>query len=181
MKKLVILLFSSLIFASCGTSNKNLTEVKNPFNGSSYQSNKRWFRATASGESTNMETSKDKAMLIAKQRLASSIQTTLKSVGESYTSERSADTQIGDFEGRFQNLTREVLNQVLVDVGVIGEKVYQNKSNNFVTFIALEARKRQVYKKLKEIAKLRNTLSEKDKEYIQDMLNNAIKDLDDND
>jgi hypothetical protein len=181
MKRLMIILFGAMALQSCSPKMEGLTEVKTPFKGGKYEGNNRWFRATASGESMNLETSKDKAMLTAKQRLASSVQTTIKTVSEDYKGERQADNAIGDFNDRFQAITREVMSQILVEVQMIDEKTYTNKAKNYVTYVALEARKKTVYQKLKEIALQKQSLSDKDKKYIQEMMDKAIKDIGDGD
>jgi hypothetical protein len=120
-------------------------------------------------------------MLSAKQRLASSVQTQIKNVSESYKGERQVEGSIGDFNERFQQLTREVMSQILVEIDVIDEKQYKTKQNNYITWVALEARKKTIYKKLKQQAKMQRSLSEKDKETIEKMIDEAIKDLEDND
>lgn len=169
-----------MLLMACGAP-KGLTEVKSPFSGSSYEGNNRYFRATASGESTDMETAKSKAMLTAKQKLASFVQTQIKQVAENYSGERQADNNIAEFNARFQQLTREVLNQVLVEINVIGDKTYKNEKGNFVNYVALEARKKDVYLKLKEIALQRQSLNEKDKQFVQQMIDKAIQDCGDDD
>jgi cell division protein FtsB len=179
MKNLIILFGTAiLLLASCG-SPKGLTEVKSPFSGSSYEGNRRFFRATASGESTDLETSKSKAMLSAKQKLASFVQTQIKQVAENYSGERQAGDNIAEFNARFQQLTREVLNQVLVEINVIGDKTYKNGKGNYESYVALEARKKAVYKRLKEVSMQNKSLSEKDKELVQQMIDKAIQDCDD--
>lgn len=182
MKKyLLAALVITSIFTACKTKMEGMSEVKTPFSGNKYEGNKRWFKAVASGESMNLETSKDKAMISAKQRLAASVQTQLKNVSENYKGERVVGDNMGDFNERFQQLTREITNQTLVEVQLIEQKVFQNNTNkNYVTWVAIEARKRIVYKKLKEIANTRTSLSDKDKAYINQMLDDAIKELDDN-
>lgn len=182
MKKILLFAFIAMVAFACGTNKKKategLTEIKGPFSGNKYESNRRYFRATGSGESINLESSRSQAMLLAKQRLASSVQTQIKSVQEAYSSDRKAEGGT-EFEERFQNLTREVLNQIIVDVSTIDEKTFQKSDGTYITYLALEARKKTTYKKLKEIAKQRTTLSDKDKKYIEDMIDSAIKDLDD--
>lgn len=182
MKKYVALFFViSLVVSSCKSKMDGMNEIKTPFSGNKYEGNNRWFRAVASGESMNLETSKDKAILSAKQRLASSVQTQLKQVTESYKGERMVGDNLGDFNERFQQLTREVMNQALVEVQTIDEKVYQNPTNkHYVTWVALEARKKKVYKKLQEIAQTRKNLSDNDKAYINQLLEQTIKELNDN-
>jgi hypothetical protein len=181
MKTFVIALLTITTLAiGCKSKVAGLTEVKTPFEGNKYEGNKRWVRAVASGESMSLETSKDKAMLSAKQRLASSMQTEIKNVTENYKGERTVDGSIGEFNERFQQLTREVMSQILVEVQTIDEKIYQNTQKNYVTWVALEARKKTIYKKLKEQAKLRQSLSEKDKATIEKMIDEAIVELGDN-
>lgn len=175
-----ILLWALLLGITACKSNKELTEVKTPFRGNAYESNNRWFRATGSGESLNLETSKDKALLAAKQRLAATIQTQIKQVSESYKGERMVGDDMGDFNERFQQLTREVMNQVLVDVRTIDEKTFQQTGNkHYVTWVALEARKRDVYKQLKAIAASKPGLSDKDKAYIKHLMDDALAELKD--
>lgn len=181
MKKLIsILALSVLIAISCGAP-KGLTEVKSPFSGSSYEGSRRFFRATGSGESRDAETAKSKALLLAKQRLASFVQTQINQVAENYSAERQISDNLGDFSTRFQQLTREVLSQTIVDISIIGDKTYKNKSGNFVSYIALEAKKKVVYQKLKEISLLRNNLTPNDKEAISNMIEKAIKEAESND
>lgn len=181
MKQIIVLSLTLLIIGvGCKSKMNGLTEVKTPFSGSKYEGNKRWVRAVASGESQNLETSKDKALLQAKQRLASSFQTEIKNLTENYKGERQVDDNIAEFNERFQSLTREVMSQLLVEVQTIDEKVFMNKQNNYVTWVALEARKKTIYKKLKEQAKSKASLSSKDKAVIEKMIDDAIADLDDN-
>ena len=75
MKKISTVFLALVIISGCSFKMAGMKEVKEPFSGSKYASNGRWFRGTGSGESMNLETSKDKAMLSAKQRLASGVQT----------------------------------------------------------------------------------------------------------
>jgi hypothetical protein len=180
-----VILYASMLvmgyITACKTVPEGMSEVKSPFSGSKYESNRRWFRATASGESMNLETSKDKALLSAKQRLAGQIQTQVKNVAESYKGERQADNTLDEYNERFQQMTREVMNQVLVEAQIMETKTYVTKDKRYTTFVALEARKRIVYRRLKDVAKSKTSLSEADKKYISEMMDKAIKDLEDED
>jgi len=177
-KKLLVLVFAMLVFA-CKLKKEN--HIQNPFRASKYQSNKNYFRADASAQSTNYETSRDKALLLAKQRLASSIQTGIKSLSESYQNERNIDDANGDFNQRYQQLTREVTNLLLFDVAKIGEKTYKNNNSTFTTFVAVEARKKTIYANFKEMAKNNKSISESDKKTIENIVNKAISQTNDND
>ena len=170
-----------LFSGACSGTKNGLTEVKTPFSGNRYESNPKWFRSTGSGESIDLETSRSKAMLLAKQRLASSVETNMKSVAENYAGERTAGETTADFNARFQSLTREVLNTVLVDASVFDQKTYQKQDKNYISYVAMEARKKTIYAKIKERATLQKSLSEKDKAEISKMIDKAIVDLDDKD
>lgn len=181
MKNYVIALLSILIIGTaCNSSKDGLKKVKTPFSGSSYESNRRFFRSVASGESINLETARSKAMLTANQRLASSVQTEIKNVSESYQNERNVDGQLGNFGERFQQLTREVMSTTLIGSNKMDEKVFQKSDNTYQVWVAMELRKREMYKKLKEQALAKNTLSEKEKKAISEMIDKSISELDDN-
>ena len=177
MKKLIIALsVFALILGSCKTKQKGMTEVNEVFSGNKYEGNNRFFRATGSGESSDLETAKDKALLLSKQRLASSVQTQIKQVAENYKGDVQDASNIGDFKQRFQQLTREVLNQIIVEINVIDQKTFRRDGNgNYVSHVALEAKKKAVYLKLKEIASARTGLSQKDKDAVQQMIDETIK------
>lgn len=182
MKRLPIVLLALLLIAQgCGSSKNGMKEVKTPFSGSAYESNRRFFRAVASGESVNLETARSKAMLTANQRLASSVETELKNVSENYTNERNADGQLGDFGSRFQQLTREVMSTTLIGSHMINEKIYQKADKSYLVWVALELRKKEMYKQLKKKAKESNTLSDKEKKAIEEMIDKSIEELQDND
>jgi len=114
------------------------------------------YRADASATSANMQASREKALLAAKQRLASLINSKIKSVTDRYMNE----TEVADrsnFEQKFENLTREVVNQTLVDVKVTCEKTGTIDGGKYQTFIALEASKTAIRDGIS------NNLSNKDK------------------
>lgn len=170
--KLTLLFFISLTLSCSSTKN----QIKDPFSSSRYQSNNKYFRASASAVSINLETAKDKALLTAKTRLAGLVQTNLKTLNENYQNERNINQNLGDFNERFQQLTREVTNQLLFDISIIDAKTFKNNDNSYTTFVALEASKKTVYLKLKEIALQRKDLLEKDKELINSLINNLTHD-----
>jgi hypothetical protein len=119
-------------------------------------------------------------MLTANQRLASSVQTEIKNVSESYQNERNVDGQLGNFGERFQQLTREVMSTTLIGSNKMDEKVFQKTDNTYQVWVAMELRKKEMYKKLKEQALAKNTLSEKEKKAISEMIDKSISELDDN-
>jgi len=72
-----------LIAAACasGTLGKR---VKEPFTGSAYESNNRFFRASGKGESSQDNIARGKADIDAKAQLAGQVNTTMKQVADQY-------------------------------------------------------------------------------------------------
>lgn len=114
------------------------------------------YRADASATSANMQASREKALLAAKQRLASLINSKIKSVTDRYMNETEVEDR-SNYESKFENLTREVVNQTLIDVKVTCEKTGSVNGGKYQTFIAVEASKTAIRDGIS------NNLSNKDK------------------
>jgi hypothetical protein len=69
----------------------------------------------------------------------------------------------------------------LINISIIGDKTYKNKNGNFISYIALEAKKKVVYEKLKELSLVRKNLTPADKNAISNMIENAINEAEKND
>jgi hypothetical protein len=90
-----------------------------------------------------MITAKKIGLQNAKSEMAGMIQTTMKKVTEQYTNQR----QVGstqEFNNKFEELAREVTNQTLVDVAVIGEKIFKETNNTYTYWVAIEANKKSI-------------------------------------
>ncbi len=142
----IVAAFSTAVsFSSCKKqenvveANKGAQEIIIPCKDEG-RSTKTHFRADASASSQDMSLSREKALSAAKQRVASLINTQIKSVTDRYVNE----TEVGansDFEQKFENLTREVVNQTLVDISVTCEKNFQEANGKYTTYVAIEVDK----------------------------------------
>lgn len=112
-------------------------EVVVPCSGPDYFTNSKVFRANSIGESMDQVTSKKKALTNARNELAQSIATTVKTVTDNYTNSREMNKR-EELEQRFEQLNREVVDQTLQGVRTICEKLVQTKDNQYKTYIALE-------------------------------------------
>jgi len=112
-------------------------EVVVPCSGPEYFTNTKIFRANSIGESMDQVTSKKKALTNARNELAQSIQTTVKTVTDNYTNSREMNKR-EELEQRFEQLNREVVDQTLQGVRTICEKLVQTKDGNYKTYIAIE-------------------------------------------
>jgi hypothetical protein len=112
-------------------------EIVVPCSGPDFFTNNKVFRANSIGESMDQVTSKKKALTNARNELAQSIQTTVKTVTDNYTNSRSMNRK-EELEQKFEQLNREVVEQTLQGVRTICEKLVQTKDGNYKTYVALE-------------------------------------------
>jgi len=141
-----MLIISAFVISSCGGSKKmdkdtaertgGFHELKLPCADKGV-SDKHYFRASSVGHSRDLATSREKALLMTKQRLATLISSTLKSVTERYVNEMDAG-EGNEFSQTFENLTRDVVKQKLGDIKIICEKTGQKDDGTYDTYMAIE-------------------------------------------
>ncbi len=145
MKKLTysLLVLAAAVFA-VGCKGKKETaqpkgevEVIVPCSGSEYFTTNKVFRANSIGESQDQQTSKKKALTNARNELAQSIQTTVKTVTDNYVNSREMNNR-EEVEERFESLNREIVDQTITGVRTICEKLMKTESGTYKTYIALE-------------------------------------------
>ncbi len=112
-----------------------------------FMSTKKYFRASAVGESMDQMVSKKKGMSNVKGELAGLIQTTMKGVTDNYIKSSEANNVEG-LEERFEGNTREVINQQLNGVRVICEKQTRTSEGNYKTYICVEVTAEDIVKGL---------------------------------
>ena len=185
MKRTFIIATSTVIllaFNSCSHSKKlqketKSTEVTLPLTGKEYQTDKDNFRARQSGKSPDLATSKKIALQNAKSELASNIQSTIKTVTDQYTNQRTVATA-QDFENKFEELTREVVNQTLADVKIIGEKTFIEKDKSYTYWVVVEMSKTSVLDGINnKISKDSKLLLDYDKKKFEDIFNTEMEKL----
>src|SRR5260221_14780963 len=128
MKTSIYSLFVVLILCSCGSIPFG-QRVKEPFRGSAYESNNRFFRGTGKGESSSDNIARGKADIEAKTILAGQVNTTMKQVADQYLGQTQND-RAADVADKFQTLSREVMNISLADLRKISEQKYFDKKQN---------------------------------------------------
>jgi hypothetical protein len=149
--KVSLILLISLIFCFTCKTTKHLpgTTIEVPFSGKQYQTDKDFFRAKQSGNSPDLSTAKKIALQNAKAELASSINTTIKSVTEQYTNQRSFNDK-QEFESKFEENVRAVVSQEISDVKIIGEKLLKEDNGTYTYWIAIETSKLAVQNNLQK-------------------------------
>src|SRR5882724_800238 len=174
MKKIAFFLLTIGVLTSCGSSPFG-RRVKEPFRGSSYESNNRFFRGTGKGESSSDNIARGKADIEAKTILAGQVNTTMKQVADQYLGQTQND-RAADVADKFQTLSREVMNTSLADLRKIGEqKYFDKKQNKYTVFIAYEIKKNAMFRFMKKQAKTNQQIDERQQEVIQKILDEELK------
>ncbi len=115
------------------------TELEIPCSDNEFYSDNTHFRGTGIGESTNLASARRQASLDANAALATSINSTIKSVTERYTQ----DVTIGDameFNQNFEDMTRQVVNQTLNNVSTVCNRTFENEGR-YSVYLAVEVDK----------------------------------------
>src|SRR5882757_4495736 len=136
----VVVIAAAAVFAGCKSKQPMPTgekEVVVPCSGPDFFTTSKIFRANSIGESMDQVTSKKKALTNARNELAQSIQTTVKTVTDNYTNSVSKDKK-EDLEQKFESLNREIVDQTLQGLRTICEKLVQTKDGNYKTYVAIE-------------------------------------------
>lgn len=134
------------MFFSCGAPKSvtsDLKEVTTPLNEPRHKSDANYFRATGSGTSPDLVTAKKIATLNARTEIAGAIQTTMKTVSEQYVNQVTVGDKL-EFAQKFEETSRQVINQVLEGVIVKEEKVFQDKAGKYQYYINVEMPKEPV-------------------------------------
>ncbi|MCA0430830.1 MAG: hypothetical protein LCH32_10045 [Bacteroidetes bacterium] len=152
-------------------------EITVPFSESKYRSDNEAFRAKQVGKSPDLATAKKIAFQNARAEMAANINAMVKRVTDQYTNQRTVgNTQ--EFENKFEELAREVVNLEMSNVKEIGEKIFKESNGAFSYWIAIEAGKKEVFDKLD--AKISNNASIKldyDKQKFQQIFDAEMKKL----
>jgi hypothetical protein len=150
-------------------------EITVPFSSKEFRSDAENFRAKQVGKSTDLATAKKIAFQNAKGEMAGNINAVMKRVTDQYTNQRTVgSTQ--EFENKFEELSREVVNLQMSNVKEIGEKIFKETDGAYTYWIAIEANKKEVFDKLD--AKISNDAKLKldyDKQKFQQIFDAEMK------
>ena len=156
-------------------------KVREPFRGSAYESNNRWFRGTGRGESSQENIALGKADIAAKAQLAGQVNTTMKQVADQYLGQRENERG-ADVADKFQSLVRQTMNTQIADLRKMGqEKYYNEKTKSYTVFVAYEIKKNAMFRYMKKQAKVDQTIDERQMKIINEILDEQIKKADEAD
>jgi hypothetical protein len=169
-----------LVLSACSSSPFG-QKVKEPFRGNAYESNNRFFRGTGKGESSQDNIARSKADIDAKAQLAGQVNTTMKQVADQYLGQ-TENANAADVADKFQSLVRQTMNTEIADLRKIGEEKYFNKKENkYTVFMAYEIKKNAMFRFMKKQARVDKTISERQMDIIDKILDEQIEKADDED
>ncbi len=174
MKIHFVYFLAALVLASCASSPFG-KKVSEPFSGSAYESNNRFFRASGKGESSSDNIARGKADIEAKTYLAGQVNTTMKQVADNYQGQTENESG-ADVAEKFQSLAREVMNTDLADIRKVGEKkFYDEKEKKYTVFVAYEIKKNAMFRFMKKQARVNQKIDERQMAIIDQILDEQIK------
>jgi len=179
MKSIPIILFTALIAVGCGSIFGK--KVREPFTGSAYESNNRFWRASGKGQSSQDNIARGKADIDAKAQLAGQVNTTMKQVADQYLGQ-TENENAADVADKFQSLVRQVMNTDMADLRKMDEKkYYDKKKNEYTVFIAYEIKKNAMLRFMKKQAKVDQKIDERQRAVIEKIIDEELaKTEDDN-
>jgi hypothetical protein len=162
----------ALLIVGCNSQSGLGTKVKEPFSGSKYESNNKYFRGVGSAKSVKDNIARSKADLEAKRQLAGQVNTTMKNVTDQYLGQ-TENANAADVADKFQSLTREVMNTEIADLRKIGEEKYTD-GTNYTVYVAYEIKKNAMFRFMKKQAKTDAKIDKVTLKTIEDILDEQI-------
>lgn len=139
------------------------------------RSDKNFFRASALATSSDLSLAGEKALLLAKQRLVTLINSNTKSVTDRYVNEREV-VGAAEFEQKFENLTREVADETLNNIVIICEKKSVLDTKQYRAFIAIEVSKDDILNGIqRKVGKNEKLQLDYDKKKFEEIFNSEME------
>jgi len=173
----LVLAFGSCKSGASATGSK-VVDIVTPCSDDDFHTDKNYFRATGIGTSADLSTSKRKAKLDANANLAQSVNQTIKNVSDRYTNERQFNDQ-SEFEEKFEQLTRNVVNQELNNVATVCTKT-QMIDGRYTSYVAVEVAKDELLNNISnQLSKDKKLQMDYDKMKYEDIFNEEMKKMED--
>lgn len=156
MRKTIITSFVAIVVmltTSCSSANKavqttskpTLTEEVLPLSEAKYRSDAQYYRSVQSGVSPERSMAKKIAIQNARQELASTIQTDIKTVIENYARQVNLSSdEMPNYESRMTELTYSVVSQTISGAAVMDEKLYTESNGTYRHYVCMELSKEEM-------------------------------------
>jgi len=164
----------AILLSACASGSLG-KKVREPFHGSAYESNNRFFRGTGKGVSSQDNIARGKADIDAKAQLAGQVNTTMKQVADQYLGQ-TENADAADVADKFQSLVRQVMNTDISDLRKIGEQKYYNEtSKEYTVFLAYEIKKNAMLRFMKKQAKTDKTINARQRDLIEKIIDEELE------
>jgi hypothetical protein len=181
---LLIPALAALMLTGCKAKQQNpvqketgAVEITVPFSSKEYRSDENTFRSKQVGKSPDIATAKKIAFQNAKAEMASNINSLVKRVTDQYTNQRTVGNN-QDFENKFEEQSREVVNLEMSNVREIGEKIFKEPDGGYSYWIAVEADKKAIFDKIDSKISSDDKLKvDYDKQKFQQIFDSEMKKL----
>ncbi len=146
VKKIIVgVLIGTTIITSCSTPKKlekttGAVEISIPFSENKYNSDKDFLRAKQMGKSPDLATAKKISLQNSKAELAGNIKSLVKRVTDQYTNQRTVGNK-QEFENKFEELSREIVEQSLTNITIVGEKTFKELDGGYTYWTVIEVSK----------------------------------------
>jgi hypothetical protein len=172
MKTNFVILFAAVTAVGCASIFGE--KVREPFQGSAYESNNRFWRASGKGQSSQDNIARGKADIDAKAQLAGQVNTTMKQVADQYLGQ-TENENAADVADKFQSLVRQVMNTDIADLRKMDEKKFFNKKENeYTVFIAYEIKKNAMLRFMKKQARVDQKIDERQRAVIEKIIDEEL-------
>ena len=161
-----------LLFIGCAENPLGKT-VEEPFSGSKYESNQRFYRGVGKGASKMDGVAQSQAELKARQSIAQQVQTHFEVVTDDYQRNVSGE-YVDEAMTRFETLAREITRTQLTDLRNLGSEKYLNDAGSYTVYVAFEIKKSSMYRHMKKQARLDNKISKQSLKEIEALLDLEI-------
>ena len=150
-------------------------EISVPFSDSKYKTDKDFFRAKNIGKSIDLATSKKIALQNAKSELAGNIQSIMKAVTDQYTNSSKVEDK-ENFENKFEELSRDVVNQTLSDVRIMDEKIFKETDGKYSYWVVIETSKQSILEAVSaKVSKNEKLQLDYDKKKFEEIFNSEME------
>lgn len=167
----------ALPFAGCKEKSSAAlgTKVEQPFSGSNYQSNNRWFRGVGIGASAKQNIARSKSDLDAKNQLAGQVGSSVRSVSDQYLGE-TGNANASEVADKFQTLVRDAMKTEIADLRKIGEETFHNaEKGEFTVYTAYEIKKAAMWRFMKKQARTEAKMDEATLKVWEEMMDEQIR------
>lgn len=122
---------------AAGSAPAGMVEEVIPLSGPQYHSDAEYYRAVQNAASKDRSTAQKIAMQNCRQELAANIQADLQTVMENFTKNQDTGVSV-EHKAQYQELSYAVVNQQLLDVQIVDEKMFRQEDGLYRYYVCLQ-------------------------------------------